>query len=427
VIENLLPAPVKVVDPATNAPGKISAFVRVGFQLPSPVAVPVAEVAIPSHVAGIDGLRGLAAFSISIFHIFIGAGMPAYRPWRHINLLRPMHDGWAAVNFFLVLSGFCLFWPYARQASRQCHYKGYLLNRIRRIVPAYYASLLIVPALYILMHWFGINRGEHTETLDSWLDVGAHLLLLHSLLPGTFHMNQVCWSLGLEWTWYLAFPLALWLFRRVGAGRGLLILTGITLAYRCGLYVIAGPAGLNPNSGYTMWVRVLLPGRLAEFGVGMYVAAQLAKNYRGNANPFTGWLFGRPLTALGFCVVAMVAAHLLLPLDTYLPFRDMTYGLAFAFLLVAAADPARGFVQRAFSGRLLDGLGQCSYSLFLLHMPIAIGVAGFLRLHGIDGAKNFLFSLAALPLMILVARLSYRFIEAPFLKRAQIRHVAAAT
>ena len=394
-----------------------------------PAAVPVVGgVAIPSHVGGIDGLRGLAAFSIAIFHIFTGAGMPEFRPWGHVNLLRPMHDGWAAVNFFLVLSGFCLFWPYARQASRQCHYKGYLLNRIRRIVPAYYASLLIVPALYFGMHWFGINRGDSSETPNGWLDAVAHLLLMHSLIPDTFYSwNHVSWSLGLEWTWYLAFPLALWLFRRVGAGRGLLILIGITLAYRCGLYVIAGPAGGNANSGYTMWMRVLLPGRLAEFGVGMYVAAQLAKNYRGNADPFTGWLLGRPLVALGLCLTGMLAAHLLLPLDTYLPFRDMTYGLAFAFLLVAVADPCRGFIQRAFSGRLLDGLGQCSYSLFLLHMPIANGVTGFFRLHGIDGPKNFLFSLIALPLMVLVARLSYRFIEAPFLKRAQIRHVAAAT
>jgi peptidoglycan/LPS O-acetylase OafA/YrhL len=393
-----------------------------------PAAVAAAEAAIPSHVEGIDGLRGLAALWIACFHIFTGAGMPEFRPWRQINLLRPMHDGWAAVNFFLVLSGFCLFWPYARQASRECHYKGYFLNRIRRIVPAYYASLLIVPALYIGMHWFGIRQGDSSEIPNSWLDVAAHLTLLHSLIPETFYSwNHVTWSLGLEWTWYLAFPFALWLFRRVGAGRGLLILIAITLAYRCGLYVICGPADSSSSTGFAMWRRVLLPGRLAEFGMGMYVAAQFAKHFSGNADPFFRQLFGRPIVALGLCLVAMALAHLLLPLDTYLPFRDGAYGLAFSFLLVAVADPNRGFVQRAFSGRLLDGLGQCSYSLFLLHMPIANGVTGFFRLHGITGAKNFLFSLAALPLMIFVARLSYRFIEAPFLRRAQIKHVPAST
>jgi peptidoglycan/LPS O-acetylase OafA/YrhL len=233
--------------------------------------------------------------------------------------------------------------------------------------------------------------------------------------------------LGLEWTWYLAFPLALWLYRTVGAGRGLLILIGITLAYRCGLYLILGPSTLNPNSGYTMWQRVLLPGRLAEFGVGMYVAGQLAKIYRGNAGAFIAGLFKHPLVALALCIIAMVVAHLLTPLDTYLPFRDMAYGLGFAFLIVAIADPSRGLLQRAFSGRILDGLGQCSYSLFLLHMPIVNGVTGFFRMHGIDGARNFLCSLIAMPLAILVARISYRYIEAPFLRKAQIKHVPAST
>jgi len=389
---------------------------------------PAGEVAIPSHVSGIDGLRGLAAFWIVCFHTFTGAGMPSFRPWYGINILRPMHDGWAAVNFFLVLSGFCLFWPYARQASRKCHYKGYLTNRIRRIVPAYYASLLLVPALYFAMHWFGIDRGDSSETPNSLLDVFAHLTLLHALIPGTFYSwNHVSWSLGLEWTWYLAFPFALWLFRKVGAGRGLLIMIGTTLVYRCGLYFVLGPSWLNPNSGYTMWQRVLLPGRLAEFGVGMYVAAQLAKHYGGNADPVCTRLFKNPLAALGLCICAMMLAHLLLPLDTYLPFRDMAYGLAFACLLIAVADPARGILQRTFSGRVLNGLGQCSYSLFLLHMPIANGVTGFLRMHGVSPVKDFVLSLLALPLSILVARLSYRFIEAPFLRRAQIKHIPAST
>jgi peptidoglycan/LPS O-acetylase OafA/YrhL len=159
----------------------------------------------------------------------------------------------------------------------------------------------------------------------------------------------------------------------------------------------------------------------------MYVAGQLAKFYQGKANRMISTLFSRPFVAFSLCIAAMVLAHELLPLDTYLPFRDLSYGLAFACLLAAVADPARGIFQRIFSGRLFDGLGQCSYSLYLLHMPMANGITGLMRLHGITGSRNFALGLLGLPVIILIAHLSYRFVEAPFLKRAQIKHVPAST
>jgi len=229
----------------------------------------------------------------------------------------------------------------------------------------------------------------------------------------------VGWSLGLEWTWYLSFPLVVWLFRRAGAGRGLVIVAAITFAYRFGLYFVLGPAIHFSNDTFTMWLRVLLPGRLLEFGLGMYVASLLADAYR-SGRPREASFFRFATAAFALSLILLAAGHACIGTDVFLPFTDAFFGLASAFLLVAAVDPSRGFVQRAFSGRLLDGIGQCSYSLFLFHLPITYVICELFRLHGIAGSRNFFCSLITLVPAILVARLGYRFIEAPFLRRARL-------
>ncbi|MGH7213847.1 MAG: acyltransferase family protein, partial [Tepidisphaeraceae bacterium] len=197
----------------------------------------VSLTAAPSHIEAVDGLRGLAALMIVVFHLFGEMSGPAWRPLFGINVLRPVHDFWWGVNLFLVLSGFCLFWPYARDPRRKLHFVEFMKRRARRVIPAYYAAMLIVPVLTVVIVW-GSGLQIHRVLLPhGWHDVLLHALLLHSLTPETLHSwHPPAWSLGVEWIWYLGFPLAVWLFRRAGAVWGMVILTLVTVGYRVGLY-----------------------------------------------------------------------------------------------------------------------------------------------------------------------------------------------
>src|SRR5438270_2616521 len=90
----------------------------------------------------LDGLRGLAAVYVVLHHAAMmvppaglgGVGSAARFVFRH---------GHYAVAVFIVLSGYCLMLPVARDPCGRLPggVVGYLGRRARRILPPYYAAL----------------------------------------------------------------------------------------------------------------------------------------------------------------------------------------------------------------------------------------------------------------------------------------------
>src|SRR3954463_12189087 len=102
------------------------------------------------RVAGLDGLRGLAALYVLLFHCWLLAFRhfprntgPAYLTWA-------MH-GRLSVVFFLILSGFSLALSPAANQWRLAGTARFLRRRAWRILPAYWAALVfsLAVALYI--------------------------------------------------------------------------------------------------------------------------------------------------------------------------------------------------------------------------------------------------------------------------------------
>jgi peptidoglycan/LPS O-acetylase OafA/YrhL len=190
------------------------------------------------------------------------------------------------------------------------------------------------------------------------------------------------------------------------------VLVAITLVYRLGLYFILGPARTYPESQveYTFTLRSFLAARLAEFAFGMAVA---------------WWLANKPISkrAVRLATVAVPlllgAAHLATPLDTFLPVRDVLYGLAFSSLLLIVVSPFGGRLRGACEHTLLRRTGECSYSLYLLHMPVVTLVTALLRHTSLSGPAAFVVSWASIPVRIGLAYASYWLIEKPFLPAAR--------
>jgi peptidoglycan/LPS O-acetylase OafA/YrhL len=101
------------------------------------------------HLNFLDGIRGLAAFYVLLFHIIANGDSKLLSDSLLLNFLRFGHE---AVVVFIVLSGFVLTLPVVRssQLTLTGGLVGFFKRRGRRILPGYYAALFMLP-VYILI------------------------------------------------------------------------------------------------------------------------------------------------------------------------------------------------------------------------------------------------------------------------------------
>ena len=162
----------------------------------------------------LDSLRGLAAFSVLLYHFScIWFGTPAFRALR----ISPAHilvAGHEAVVFFFLLSGFVLCVPFS--SSRPPSYPAYLTQRLIRIYLPYAAAIVVALALDNCFY-------SSARTGNFWLDQTwtqkptrsmLKSLLLTMSLYGT-QVNTAIWSVLLEIRISLIFPLLYFAVRNV--------------------------------------------------------------------------------------------------------------------------------------------------------------------------------------------------------------------
>jgi peptidoglycan/LPS O-acetylase OafA/YrhL len=164
---------------------------------------------IPGRLAGLDGVRGLAALYVVVNHIFLRT-FPGY-PVDHA----PFWAGWFiygrfAVVVFIVLSGFSLALSPARHGWRLGSVSRFARRRARRILPAYWAALVFSLAVaWLLVAQPGYGVPDTRAVL-------VNGLLLQNLLT-THSPNAAFWSMAVEAQLYIGFPLLLLAARRWGA------------------------------------------------------------------------------------------------------------------------------------------------------------------------------------------------------------------
>jgi len=128
--------------------GEVAPRVVVAQSAPEGVPDPARATSAPAaadpsrqRLAGLDGVRGLAALFVVVNHVFLRA-FPGYPVDR-----APFWAGWFiygrfAVVVFIVLSGFSLALSPARHGWRLDGVSRFALRRARRILPPYWAALV---------------------------------------------------------------------------------------------------------------------------------------------------------------------------------------------------------------------------------------------------------------------------------------------
>jgi peptidoglycan/LPS O-acetylase OafA/YrhL len=321
-------------------------------------------------------------------------------------LYTPLHVVWAgqeAVMVFFVLSGYVLALPYARGARFSA--MSYYPHRLLRLYVPVWGALCLAVLVHLAIEGHGGAGtwwlGEHTQDLTSGQATDS-VLLLHG--AGTYSLLAVLWSLH----WEVAFSLFLPLFLLLGAatrGRFALPMAGLAL-------VLLFFKGAHESAQY---LPVFLLGTLMAFQHERIQAlrARLAPGARATeAGVLAAAVIG--LTANWWL---RIGGHGESRLGTVL------VGLgACCALLLALVGPA---ARRALDTRPMQWAGTRSYSLYLVHEPVVVGVA-----FALGGAPALgPLALLAVPLALALAEAFHRAIERPshqLARRAGARRRPAA-
>lgn len=345
------------------------------------------------QVLGLDGLRGLAALYVVLFHCWLYT-FPGYPNSSAPRVLDVLMFGRLAVVFFLVLSGFSLAISPARHGWRSGGVTQFLRRRAWRILPPYWAALAIslVVSLFVV-------PASHYGPPD-----GSSILVYGLVLQDVFFAptpNGAFWSIGVEAELYLLFPLVLLVRRRFGAAAAVACVT-LPVIVR-GLLA----TGANPVEGDNWLAPHLAPVFVAGvMGAGVVVASERVRRL-----PW-GWF--AVLAALPVGAVGVVQGSVW-TVNHYF-WIDLAIAPAMTMLIAAVATGQPAFLVRLLTARPLQVLGDASYSLYLIHLPIVLVVIRRVAPHFVaPGMPTFCFTLLlGLPVSVLTAWLFSRIFELPF-------------
>jgi len=340
--------------------------------------------------ARIESLRALAALGVMLGHTFGSAH--DYEPTQTLGagyLHRAIFGGGFGVFLFFALSGYLLYWPFAKRdlaGGDAIDLRRYALNRAVRILPLYYAVVVVA----LLLQPGG-------GTLGQWW---RFLLFAENFSTDTVaKVDGVVWSLVVELHFYLLLPfLALaisWIARR-SRGRAALVLVALG-----GASYLLGRATVDSGR---LW-RYSLPTTFWFFIAGMLLA--VVRIHWQERRPW--WLRG-PIASSDVWLLAAVGLWLLV----FWHYRREPVPFASALMVGACVLPLRpGYGVRLLEWRPLAAIGVASYSLYLWHVLILQRLTANSVLP--NAGFPLLLAIAA-PICIGVAIASYRVIEAPFLR-----------
>jgi peptidoglycan/LPS O-acetylase OafA/YrhL len=325
---------------------------------PTIVEAPAAPVAVAkpagrSRLPALTGLRAFAACNIVFFHF---SNPKWFGPFAPI-----VDNGYTAVSFFLLLSGFILSYNYSERAQRgELSRFKFWVARLSRLYPIYIVAL----ALSFQMLRDEYHLRSHAEFVHG---VILTPLLLQGWVPNlsTF-WNTPAWTMSTEAFFYLIFPfVVVWprprsLAKLVGL-LALLWVAGMTLPL---LYMHFHPDGAANPGRYTdgFWIRALKfspPPHLPSFLFGMVLADVDARL------PRKGWL--RLLLGL----IGVAGVYAVLYQGDRMPYVLMHDGLLMPLFGCGILGLAgENMIASFFGFGAFVALGQASYCLYILHFNL---------------------------------------------------------
>ena len=316
------------------------------------------------HYDLLDGLRGVAALLVVVYHVFEGFSFAELTNGAGDGLIRTFNHGYLAVDFFFMLSGFVLSYAYDDR-FRSMSLGSFFKRRLIRLHPMLLVGVLIGATTFLIQ---GAVTWSGETVAPQWIALSALLAcFMIPALPGVgyevrgngeaFPLNGPSWSLFFEYIGNILYALIL---RRLNKAwlAVVVALTGLGWAW----FALTNVSGYGSMGvGWTIdsvnfgggMLRMLFP-----FALGMLLARHFKPLYvRG---------------AFAWCSLALVGLFAVPYIEGQEPVcMNSVYELfclAVAFPLIVWLG-ASGVAGGKKASAVCDLLGQLSYPLYVIHYP----------------------------------------------------------
>jgi peptidoglycan/LPS O-acetylase OafA/YrhL len=313
------------------------------------------------RLAGIEGIRALAACWVLAFHVWDDTDGVKTGP-----VSKAFLHGTIGVTLFFVLSGFLLYRPFAGAVVRGAprpSVRRYALNRALRILPAYWVILLLVALL--------LDRA----LIEKPLRLLGNLALIQNYIPAYQPVGKTplgvapAWSVVVEFSFYVVLPV-------------LAVLAGVLVRRVSSVWAALAPPLLLLSVGFAAFIAFrLFPERLGMtfekftfpiyaswFGVGMSLAVIRVLWELGRVGIARWW---PPVAVAGGVGVILLSTKL--SYAGVLDFGEYQFvvacGLA-ALMTLVVLTSRRNAIVRFLEWSPVVAVGLASYSLFLWNDPI---------------------------------------------------------
>jgi len=359
------------------------------------------------HLQVIDALRGYAILLVIAVH---SVGYVSELVW---PVKRLLSLGFYGVQLFFIASAVTLLMSWHRSAGPFGERSAkFLIRRFFRIAPFYYSAILIywfaysvAPAefsfelLFASLFFYNAWSPYWIPTVPGWTPV-----------PGG-------WSIGVEFCFYFIFPLLALLITNL---RRSLVFFAISL-----VVLIAGSQygqGLYPEITQEARANFLYfwpPNQLVIFSLG-FLLYHLIKHpglsQRIISSRITGNLASAAMLAMLF-MISFYGVRKFFDVNSGLPPTHLLLSMCFVpWALVLILKPTGYAINSA-----ITGLGKVSFSAYILHFAVLgysntflLGIWPFARAGAASIAYEISFLLITVIVTRLLAELTYRLIEQPF-------------
>ena len=347
------------------------------------------------YITGLDGIRAIAVIMVLAYHLKLAL----------------FKSGFLGVTVFFVLSGYLITGILISEVEEEgtIDLKNFWLRRIRRLVPAVMSMAVVIIFVSAVVNKIIFTKGckdflASVLGFNNWWQIFNKVSYFEAAgVPSPF---THCWSLAIETQFYLIYPLILLgiykLVKSRGEGRAKrgLLFAGVTLLLAL-ISVILMIVLFDPQQDAS---RVYYGTDTRAFSLLFGALLAILWEYR---------MVPRRLSASVNMVLGSVSFAVLLVMTIAINgssnfwYRGGQFvGTILTVLVIYTVSGRKTWLSRFLSNPVLKWIGDRSYSIYLWHYPIILLISKGIK-------ASWWITLIEIVLSVVLAELSYRFIETP--------------
>lgn len=337
------------------------------------------------HLPGLNGLRAIAALTVMWGHVFLGP----FGYWGFDGDYRSIFplDG---VTLFFVISGFLITYLLLNEKGQTggVSIKKFYVRRILRIWPLYYAYLGV--ALLLTQETFG-------KELLYYIFFGANIPFAMGIaLWPVVHY----WSLGVEEQFYLFWP---WIVKKTSLKSIIYVILAIMVVWVTCKILLWTPADKSPIFRFFAITR---------FDCMMFGALGAVLYYQHNKwflkLAQNKWIASTAVLLLIFSQWLKVIPAIIQP---------QVIAIVSLVAIVGQLSEQKPLIN--LENKIMDRIGKISYGIYVIHPLLIWGLSIFWQKLNLNLSVTMqvviIYALVTVATLV-VAQLSYWFLERPFLK-----------